>query len=56
MIRRAWLIFKNFLVHLFRGGEDRIAIEEHGKALSLEEAEQRQRAIERRERRGKRRP
>jgi hypothetical protein len=56
MNRRAWLISKNFLVHLFRGGEDRIAIEEHGKELPLEEADQRQRAIERRERRKKGRP
>ena len=51
MIPRAWLIFKNSLVHLFRGGEDQIVIVEHGKELPLEEADQRQRAIERRERR-----
>jgi hypothetical protein len=52
MIHRAWLIFKNNLVHLLRGGEDRIAIEEHGKALSSREANRRQRAIERAERKG----
>jgi hypothetical protein len=50
-VKRAWLIFKNFLVHLFRGGEDLIAMEEHGKALSPREASRRQRAIERQERR-----
>jgi hypothetical protein len=27
MIRRASLIFKNFLVHLFHGGVDRIAFD-----------------------------
>jgi hypothetical protein len=51
MIRRA----RSWIVHRFLGGEDRIAIEEHGKALSLREAGGRQRAIERQERREKRR-
>jgi hypothetical protein len=55
MIHRAWLIFKNNLVHLLRCGESLIAIEEHGKALSPREAGRRQRAIEKRERREKRR-
>jgi hypothetical protein len=52
MIRRAWA----WVIHRFFGGESRIAIEEHGKALSLEEADRRQRAIERRERQKKGRP
>jgi hypothetical protein len=50
MIRRGWLIFKNNLVYVLRDGEDRIALEEHGKALSPREAGRRQRAIERAER------
>jgi hypothetical protein len=45
MIRRA----RSWIVHRFFGGEDRIAIAEHGKAVSLKEASRRQRAIERQE-------
>jgi hypothetical protein len=49
MIRRAWAWLRFFFQ-----GENQIAIVEHGKELPLEEADQRQRAIERRERRKKR--
>jgi len=53
MIRKA----RSWIVHRFFGGESLIAIEEHGKPLSLREAGRRQRTIERQEReRGARRP
>jgi hypothetical protein len=36
---RAWLIFKNFLVHLFRGGEDRIAVGRRDEKRAIERQE-----------------
>jgi hypothetical protein len=48
---RLWRIFKNFFRHATQGGEDRIAMVEKGKPLSLEEAAKRQKEIEREEKR-----
>jgi hypothetical protein len=50
MIRKA----KSWILHRFFDGESLIAMEEHGKPLSLKEAGRRQRAIERQERRERR--